>query len=158
MILTYTFHQTKSAEVGCEVPLLSNYLYENEYQSIFWMLFETSTKRFIVCGDAFPLKYKVSLGFKSKSFRFYLIHSFYSSMAKLLTKGTIPSNCLLDMKNLSHLRNWNKLFCMCDNQSVEFNKIFSTHTNRFSRVQREVPMAVAINCLEINSTRITWIQ
>ena len=40
------------------MPLLSHHLYENEYQSMFWMLFEAGTKRFVVAGDAFPLIYK----------------------------------------------------------------------------------------------------
>lgn len=58
IVLTYEFSQKKSGEVCCEVPLLSHHLYENEYQSMFWMLFEASTKRFIVAGDAFPVIYK----------------------------------------------------------------------------------------------------
>jgi tripeptidyl-peptidase II len=59
IVLTYNFHQAKTDEVCCEVPLLSNYLYENEYQSMFWMLFEASTKRLLLSGDSFPVHYKV---------------------------------------------------------------------------------------------------
>ncbi len=59
IVLTYEFNQKKSGEVCCEVPLLSHHLYENEYQSAFWMLYEASTKRFIVAGDMFPIIYKV---------------------------------------------------------------------------------------------------
>ena len=45
------------------------HLYENEYQSMFWMLYEASTKRFIVAGDAFPIIYKVGLSFIKRGFR-----------------------------------------------------------------------------------------
>lgn len=61
IVLTYNFHQTKTDDVCCEVPLLSHHLYENEFLSMFWMIFEANTKRFIVAGDAFPVLYKVNL-------------------------------------------------------------------------------------------------
>jgi len=61
IVLTYEFQVKRSGEVCCEVPLLSHHLYESEYQSVFWMLFEASTKRFVIAGDAFPIIYKVSL-------------------------------------------------------------------------------------------------
>ena len=40
------------------MPLLSQHLYENEYQSIFWMLHEAGSRRLLLAGDAFPLQYK----------------------------------------------------------------------------------------------------
>lgn len=61
IVLTYKFTQTKSEEVGCEVPFLSNHLYESEYQSTFWMIFEANTKRLVVSGDAFPVIQKVAI-------------------------------------------------------------------------------------------------
>ncbi|CAF0707859.1 unnamed protein product [Brachionus calyciflorus] len=60
LILTYNFHQNKSGDVGCEIPVLSNYLYENEFQSIFWMIYESNSKRLVLSGDAFPVIYKYS--------------------------------------------------------------------------------------------------
>lgn len=60
VVLTYNFHQAKTDEICCEVPLLSHLLYENEYQSIFWMIFEQQSKRFMLAGDSFPVHYKVN--------------------------------------------------------------------------------------------------
>ena len=42
----------------CEVTLLSQHLYMNEYQSIFWMLHKAGSKRLLLAGDAFRLQYK----------------------------------------------------------------------------------------------------
>ena len=43
------------------MPLLSDYLYENDYQSVFWSIFESNTKRHMVSGDVFPVLYKVKM-------------------------------------------------------------------------------------------------
>ncbi|XP_035827746.1 tripeptidyl-peptidase 2 [Aplysia californica] len=51
--LTYNFHLHKGADVTPDCALLSNYLYESEYESQIWMLYD-SNKQYIASGDAYP--------------------------------------------------------------------------------------------------------
>ncbi|XP_018353839.1 PREDICTED: tripeptidyl-peptidase 2 isoform X2 [Trachymyrmex septentrionalis] len=56
--LTYTFHSAKSTEVTPNAALLSDLLYESEYESQMWMIYD-SNKQLISCGDAYPSKYTI---------------------------------------------------------------------------------------------------
>ncbi|KAI4503188.1 hypothetical protein M0802_001410 [Mischocyttarus mexicanus] len=56
--LTYLFHSAKSTEVTPNAALLSNLLYESEYESQMWMIYD-SNKQLIACGDAYPSKYTI---------------------------------------------------------------------------------------------------
>ncbi|XP_043288637.1 tripeptidyl-peptidase 2 isoform X2 [Venturia canescens] len=56
--LTYTFHVAKTTEVTPNAALLSDLLYESEYESQMWMIYD-SNKQLIFCGDAYPSKYTV---------------------------------------------------------------------------------------------------
>ena len=58
LILTYTFSKAKKGEVVPAASYLSNLLYESEYESQLWMLFD-SNKQLITCGDAFPHKVNI---------------------------------------------------------------------------------------------------
>ncbi|XP_024939416.1 tripeptidyl-peptidase 2 isoform X3 [Cephus cinctus] len=56
--LTYTFHIAKSTEVTPNAALLSDLLYESEYESQMWMIYDCN-KQLVYCGDAYPSKYTV---------------------------------------------------------------------------------------------------
>ncbi|XP_076246823.1 tripeptidyl-peptidase 2-like isoform X2 [Calliopsis andreniformis] len=56
--LTYTFHSAKATEVTPNAALLSNLLYESEYESQLWMIYDCN-KQLICCGDAYPSKYTI---------------------------------------------------------------------------------------------------
>lgn len=53
--LTYSFSKMKSGEITVDFSLLSSLLYESEYESQFWMLYN-SNKELIRCGDAYVLQ------------------------------------------------------------------------------------------------------
>ncbi|XP_048746966.2 tripeptidyl-peptidase 2-like [Ostrea edulis] len=58
--ITYNFHLDKGGEVTPNCSLLSPLLYESEYESQLWMLFD-SNKQQVGCGDAFHGRYTVKL-------------------------------------------------------------------------------------------------
>jgi tripeptidyl-peptidase-2 len=51
-IFTYNFHLSKSFEVSLHAPVFSCVLYESEFESQFWMMFDTN-KMMVGCGDAY---------------------------------------------------------------------------------------------------------
>lgn len=54
--LTYNFSISKAAEVIPNLTLLSEMLYESEFSSQFWMVYN-SHKQYVSCGDAFASRY-----------------------------------------------------------------------------------------------------
>ncbi|XP_078038479.1 tripeptidyl-peptidase 2-like [Augochlora pura] len=58
LLLTYTFHSAKATEVTPNAALLSDLLYESEYESQMWTIYD-SNKQLISCGDAYPSKFTI---------------------------------------------------------------------------------------------------
>jgi tripeptidyl-peptidase-2 len=53
--LIYTFHIAKATEIMPNAALLSDLLYENEYECQRWIIYNIN-KQVIYCGDAYPSK------------------------------------------------------------------------------------------------------
>ncbi|XP_055535925.1 tripeptidyl-peptidase 2 [Wyeomyia smithii] len=51
-VLTYNLHLNKSQEVAFYAPLFSSVLYESEFESQFWMIYDAN-KMMVGCGDAY---------------------------------------------------------------------------------------------------------
>lgn len=51
-ILTYNLHVSKNQELSLHAPLFSSVLYESEFESQFWMIFD-SNKMLVQSGDAY---------------------------------------------------------------------------------------------------------
>ncbi|XP_044257538.1 tripeptidyl-peptidase 2 isoform X2 [Tribolium madens] len=60
LLLVYNFTLTKATEVSPNIALLSDVLYESEFESQLWLLFDSS-KQLLGCGDAYPSKYSIKL-------------------------------------------------------------------------------------------------
>ncbi|XP_067010836.2 tripeptidyl-peptidase 2 [Anabrus simplex] len=99
--LTYNFHLTKSTEVVPNNPLLSDLLYESEFESQLWMLFDCN-RQLLATGDAYPGKYQVKLEKGDYVIRMHVRHERKELLDKmtdltLLLSQKLPATISLDI-------------------------------------------------------------
>ncbi|XP_075977565.1 tripeptidyl-peptidase II [Anticarsia gemmatalis] len=82
LINTYNFHIAKATEVSPIISLLCDMLYESEFESQMWMLYN-SCKQLMAVGDAYPSKYSVKLEKGDYTLRLNIRHENKSLLEKL---------------------------------------------------------------------------
>lgn len=82
LINTYNFHVAKATEVSPIISLLCDMLYESEFESQMWMLYN-SCKQLMAVGDAYPSKYSVKLEKGDYTLRLNIRHENKSLLEKL---------------------------------------------------------------------------
>ncbi|XP_057365075.1 tripeptidyl-peptidase 2-like [Daphnia carinata] len=80
--LTYGFNIAKATEVVPNCSLLSDTLYESEFESQLWMIFD-SNKQYISAGDAYPGNYTAKLEKGDYTLRLHVRHEKKEFLEKL---------------------------------------------------------------------------
>lgn len=82
LVNTYNFHIAKATEVSPIISLLCDMLYESEFESQMWMLYN-SCKQLMATGDAYPTKYTVKLEKGDYTLRLSVRHENKALLEKL---------------------------------------------------------------------------
>ncbi|XP_063705475.1 tripeptidyl-peptidase 2 [Culicoides brevitarsis] len=89
-ILTYTLHVTKAAELAIYCPLLYSVLYESEFESQLWMIFDAN-KQMMACGDAYSNSNYVKLDKGDYTIRLQVRHEKKECLEKV-SEATVLVN------------------------------------------------------------------
>ncbi|CAH0592745.1 unnamed protein product [Chrysodeixis includens] len=82
LVNVYNFHIAKATEVSPIISLLCDMLYESEFESQMWMLYN-SCKQLMAVGDAYPSKYSVKLEKGDYTLRLNIRHENKALLEKL---------------------------------------------------------------------------
>ncbi|CAG2111388.1 unnamed protein product, partial [Medioppia subpectinata] len=84
-VLNYNFQLSKATVVYISCPLLSDVLFESEYDSQIWMIFDANTKQLLATGDAYPIiwNYWVNLEKGEYTVRMQIRHELVAQLDKL---------------------------------------------------------------------------
>uniref|UniRef100_H2Z489 Tripeptidyl-peptidase 2 n=1 Tax=Ciona savignyi TaxID=51511 RepID=H2Z489_CIOSA len=82
MINVYNLHLSKSSDVIVSFPIMSDLLYENEYNSQLWLLFD-SNKALMAAGDAYPHHYSCKLMKGDYTIRLQVTHESRDALQRL---------------------------------------------------------------------------
>lgn len=82
LVNTYSYTLHKATEVTPSCPYFSDVLYENEYNSQLWMLFN-SNKRYVGAGDAYPNQYTLNLEKGTYTLKFQVSHESKEMLEKI---------------------------------------------------------------------------
>ncbi|KAH1023665.1 hypothetical protein HUJ04_012827 [Dendroctonus ponderosae] len=101
LVLVYNFSISKPCEVSPNLSLLSHMLYESEYESQLWMLFDAN-KQLLSSGDAYPSKYTVKLEKGEYTIRLQVRHDKRDYLEKitdasLLLQQKLASSIVMDV-------------------------------------------------------------
>ncbi|KAH9635138.1 hypothetical protein HF086_000859 [Spodoptera exigua] len=101
LVNTYNFHIAKATEVSPIISLLCDMLYESEFESQMWMLYN-SCKQLMATGDAYPSKYSVKLEKGEYTLRLNVRHENRALLDKLadlpaVIQQRLPAPIALDV-------------------------------------------------------------
>ncbi|KAK5646152.1 hypothetical protein RI129_004616 [Pyrocoelia pectoralis] len=101
LILSYNFHLNKGTDVTPNYAILSDVLYESEFESQLWLLYD-SNKQLMGCGDSYPSKYSIKLEKGDYTIKLQVRHERKDYLDKLtdtciLLNQKLPSTITLDV-------------------------------------------------------------
>lgn len=89
-LLTYNLNVAKAQEVALYTPLLHTVLYESEFESQLWMLFDAN-KKMVACGDAYSQKNYFKLEKGDYTVKLQIRHEKRDSLEKM-NEATMLAN------------------------------------------------------------------
>ncbi|XP_059614675.1 tripeptidyl-peptidase 2 [Phlebotomus argentipes] len=100
-VLTYSLNLTKHQEFSLHAPLFSNVLYESEFESQFWMIFDKNCMM-VGCGDAYSYRNFIKLEKGEYTIRLQVRHEKKEllekvSEATIIATFKLPSSIYLDV-------------------------------------------------------------
>ncbi|KAL0268476.1 UNVERIFIED_CONTAM: hypothetical protein PYX00_010404 [Menopon gallinae] len=98
-VLTYNFHMNKGCEIIPYCPVLCDVLYESEYESQLWMLFDVN-KQLLASGDAYPQKYVVKVEKGDYVLKLHVRHEKKDILDKLSDLPLLVSQKLANSVNM----------------------------------------------------------
>lgn len=100
-LLTYSLNVTKAMEVAIYAPIFNSVLYESEYESQLWMIFDAN-KHMVACGDANSHKFYTKLDKGEYCIRLQIRHEKRDllekiSEANMIALFKLPNSINLDV-------------------------------------------------------------